>query len=237
MIAEKPREEPQELNENQDIEQNEPAQAENENQELDSKNSQKSLSSIVIEKKAEILPPSRYSFVHQKLAKWVDDILGCEAIERLGEKPHPVEVLFELTAHWVPELRNMPNIWKTPKNRLKSKLRKVREFFIAWGIQSPLHWCSFVEFDERDQRIVLNYNLTIAAMKNHFLVEENNNLINAQYKQLLLCRELQKESEAQRKKLQKVLEIVDKDQTLPFRQLTKELITKEPTCFKPMNVE
>ena len=188
------------------------------------------------EKPPEELPPSRYSYVDRELAKWVDDTLGCEAIARLGEKPHPVELIYELTAHWVPELRNMPNIWKTPRNRMKSKLRKVREFFIAWGVQSPLHWCSFVDFDENDERIVINYNLSLAAMKNHFLIEKRNDLIDQQHKQLVLCRELQDECNESRVKLSKIYEIVRKNPKLPFASLIEELVTKEPSCFKPLDV-
>ena len=184
----------------------------------------------------EELPQSRYSYVDRELAKWVDDTLGCEAIARLGEKPHPVELIYELTAHWVPELRNMPNLWKTPRNRMKSKLRKVREFFIAWGVESPLHWCSFVDFDENDKRHVLNYNLSLAAMKNHFLVEQRNALIKEQHQQLTLCRNLQNECNESREKLGKIHEIVKKNPKLPFASLIEEIVTKEPSCFKPLDL-
>ena len=229
----------------------EPKEAEKEEQKQEEEKSQKSEKSKSVSKKSqrseqqeapkeeekpEELPPSRYSYVDKELGKWVDDTLGCEAIARLGEKPHPVELIYELTAHWVPELRNMPNIWKTPRNRMKSKLRKVREFFIAWGVQSPLHWCSFVDFDENDQRIVINYNLSLAAMKNHFLIEKRNDLIDQQHKQLVLCRELQDECNESRVKLSKIYEIVKKNPKLPFAPLIEELVTKEPSCFKPLDL-
>lgn len=183
------------------------------------------------------LPPSRYSYVSRENAGWVDEILGYDGIRRLGEKPHPVELIFELTAHYVPELHSMPNIWKTPRNRLKSKLRKVRELFIAWGIQSPLHWCSFVDYDEYDERSFLNFNLSLAAMKCHFLMEERNKLQEDQLEQLRLCRQMKEDSDLQRAKIQKILKLVQEKKDLPFAGLIEQLVTKEPSCFKPLAEE
>ena len=189
------------------------------------------------EEEVKELPPSRYSYVPRENAGWVDEILGFDGIKRLGEKPHPVELIFELTAHYVPELHSMPNIWKTPRNRLKSKLRKVRDLFIAWGIQSPLHWCSFVDYDENDERSFLNYNLSLAAMKCHFLIEQRNSLQEAQLEQLRICRQMKEECDANRQKIEKVLKLVKQNPNLPFAGLIEQLITKEPSCFKPLEDE
>lgn len=191
--------------------------------------------SLIKEKLDQSPQPSRYSYISKQNAAWVDEILGVDGISRLGDNPHPVELIFELTCNYVPSLRDMPCNWKTPRNRLKSKLSKVRDFFMSQDIQSPLHWCPFVDFTEEDEKFCLNFNASIAAMKNHYLMEEYNTLMEEQHKMVELCRSLRDESNSQRAKLKAVLDELNRNPNIPFAKEIRELISKEPSCFKPLD--
>ena len=176
---------------------------------------------------------TRFRFVSPQNSRWIEEILSKDDFEKLGDNPHPVDILFRLTSHYVPALNDMPIQWNTIRNQLKSKLKKVREYFVAWEIESPIHWCPFIDFDENDKKFVLNLNICIASMRKHFLLEEVNELRIEQHRMINQMRELKKESDVHRSKLQKVIEIVENGPSTPFNGAIIDLVTKEPQCFKP----
>ena len=176
-----------------------------------------------------------YLYLNEENSQWIEEILLSTEILQLGDLPHPIDLLFQLTSHFEPSLLKMPITYNNPRNILKSKLRKIKDIFIILEIKSPLQYYSLIEFNENDETYKLNYNLIISSLRNYFLIKEFNELILEQHLMIKQMRELKKESDIYRIRLQKSLNLIENNNNnLPFSEELISLITKEPSCFKPL---
>ncbi|OHT11297.1 hypothetical protein TRFO_19274 [Tritrichomonas foetus] len=173
-----------------------------------------------------------FSFLEDDIRSWVEEYIKETDVVSTGETTHPIDVLFAIIAHFYPPLKNETIRRSTDKNRIRSKLKKIRNFFNAYNIPAPEHWLLFVENDETDKEFLQNINLVFVSFQNHILKKELTELTNQQLAVLQEMLNIQEGNRFYRNKLQTILNYVQKNPELPFSSEIIQFITTEPECFK-----
>ena len=175
---------------------------------------------------------SIFAFLEDDIRKWTEESITESDVVSSSEGTHPIDVLYALIAHFYPPLKNEIIRRSTDKNRIRSKLKKIRNFYSAYNIPAPEHWLMFVENEENDPEFIRNINFVFVSFQNHILKKELTELTNQQLAVLQEMLNIQEGNRFYRTKIQAILDYVNQNPELPFHKEIVEFITTPPTCFR-----
>ncbi|KAK8895123.1 hypothetical protein M9Y10_023565 [Tritrichomonas musculus] len=175
---------------------------------------------------------SLFNFISHDIRPWVKDNIKMSEIATLGDSLHPIDILYELLVDFYPLQKITSFRRDTEQNRVRSKLKKIREFFIENKLECPKHWAILYEKSQDDQEFLKCINFVLIVFQNHVFKDELTYFTNQQIKLLKEMLDIQESNRFYRKKLQTILDYVQRNRNCRYCPEIENFITTEPDIFK-----
>lgn len=175
---------------------------------------------------------SLLDFIDHDIRPWVKKNLKISEIALYGKALHPIDIVYELLIDFYP-LYKVSSIRKeTEQARIRSKLKRIRDFFNENKLECPESWSILYEQSKDDQQFLICINFVLAVFQNHVFKAKLELITKKQIRQLEEMFEIQEANKFYRKKLQAILDYVQTNTNLKYSSDIEKFITTEPDLFK-----
>lgn len=175
---------------------------------------------------------SLFDFIDDDVRPWVKNNLKMSEIVLYGKSIHPIDILYELLIGFYP-LHKVSSVRKeTEQARIRSKLKRIRDFFNENKLECPESWSILYEKNQDDQEFLECINFVLIIFQNHVLKAKVTYYTNKQINQLEEMLEIQEANKFYRKKLQAILVYAQSHSNLKYCSEIEKFITTEPDLFK-----
>lgn len=175
---------------------------------------------------------SLFSFINEDVRPWVKKNIKMSEITLIGKNVHPIDIIYEILIDFYP-LQKISSIRReSEQDRIRSKLKRIRDFFNENNLDCPEHWAILYEKSQNDQEFLKCANFILVIFQNHVLKAKLTYITNKQITLLEEMFEIQEANRFYRKKLQAILDYVQSNQNLKYCSEIERFITTEPDLFK-----